>query len=133
MKWLFARVQRFERPFSPNYWVDGSQIKGWEQKNYLPGRSLVDTPFQLIKAGDFYRQTAERILYKPAIKEVAREWVKDIDELDTRGAYAFPRYDDTRRNHYLTDHVLIWQAIKSAKYLGVEIQMEKDYSPQCVQ
>ncbi|CAI0650372.1 unnamed protein product [Colletotrichum noveboracense] len=134
MKWLFKRASASGEPFCPHYWVDGTKIKGWKRNEYLPGKSLVDTPFQLIKAGDFSKSLNEEILHRSSLENIAKKWIETLKKLDKRGSYTFPRFDTApTRTFYLTDHVLIWQAIKSSERLGLNLPMTKDYSSECVQ
>ncbi|KAH0424493.1 hypothetical protein CcaCcLH18_11529 [Colletotrichum camelliae] len=133
MKWLFERVHRPRGYFGPHHWTDGSEIKGWQRTECFQGRSLADTPFQLIKAGDFHKYCEKGVLDKQCIREIVQSWTDSLDKLDVWRVSAFPRYDsELTRSFYLTDHVLIWQAIKSAEKMGAGPSKDKDFSAYCL-
>ncbi|KAF9882228.1 hypothetical protein CkaCkLH20_00264 [Colletotrichum karsti] len=137
IKWLFQEVNPSGKLFCPNYWINGEEITGWQQNEYLPQKSLVDAPFQFIKAGDFYELIGEKMpnVEAQAMRLALKAWVDDLDSINKLGLYAFPCYEeDTDREptqtFYLTDHALIWQALKSAENirLASKIKSQKDKS-----
>ncbi|KAJ4251044.1 hypothetical protein NW762_011694 [Fusarium torreyae] len=125
LRWLFEKAERSRGVFAPHYWVDGHEIIGWEKNDYLPGKALVDMPFQLIKAGDFQSLPKANEISegcKSVIKETASAWVEDLDQMNMLGLYAFPRFrNEPTHNFYFTDHVLIWRAIKAIESLKINL------------
>lgn len=109
----------------PNYWANGEEIHGWEDNPYLPKQTLVNAPFQIIKACTFIDMAGKSKfpLSTNKLKGIIEAWVKDLDGINRLGLDAFPRYDDEpTRSFYLTDHALIWQAVKSAEKLNLTPQ-----------
>lgn len=163
LKWIFQKANGSGGLFSPHYWVNGQEIDEWEDNSDHPGKSLVDTPFQIIKAGDFYEVlkrmrenkmkekmdenikeevkeevkegVKEEIMKeeREAVKGIVEVWIKDFDQTNKLGLYAFPRYREERTHKfYFTDHVLIWRAIKSAESLNPKqpLQVPEEASDQ---
>lgn len=122
VKWLLHKARRPGGQFSPNYWVNGEEITGWQESYSLPQKSLVNAPFQIIKACTYIDLVGKAKFPKSmdTLKGIIMEWVKDLDRVNKLGLYAFPRYDkEPTQSFYLTDHALIWQAIRSAEELGL--------------
>ncbi|KAL6923001.1 hypothetical protein FSST1_000275 [Fusarium sambucinum] len=121
LKWVFGREYRdlAGNVECPHTWVNGKGIDGWEENPCFP-EYLVDVPFQFIKAGDLYEYDKSYGVPDTAANAV-KAWIKDLDTKNKLGSYAFPR-DMKAPIHqfYLTDHVLIWQAIRSAEALGLK-------------
>ncbi|KXH26350.1 hypothetical protein CNYM01_13066 [Colletotrichum nymphaeae SA-01] len=136
LKWVFQRavsLKKSSMPFSPNYWTNGDEIDDWESSQWLPGRSLVDAPFQFIKAADFYERTEkkmpEELLTAAAI--AYHNWIYHLDKLEKSRKYAFPSYKASKdgkatKTFYLTDHALIWQALRSAELLNLPFGLVSD-------
>ncbi|KAL2672323.1 hypothetical protein Neosp_013027 [[Neocosmospora] mangrovei] len=125
LKWLFGKEYRnlSEDPFTPHCWVNGKAIDGWDNNPYLPSKSLVEVPFQIIKAGDFYARHKEWEVTKET-GAVVEAWIKELDQRNKLGRYAFPRYsNEPTHDFYFTDHVFIWRAIKSAESLGFKSKL----------
>ncbi|CAG1994742.1 unnamed protein product [Fusarium graminearum] len=131
LKWIFGREYRdlAGNTTCPHTWVNGKEIAGWEKSPYFPD-SLVDVPFHLIKAGDFYEYDTSNEFYQDigeacnipmTAGEAIKAWVRDLDTKNKLGYYAFPRNIKAPiHQFYFTDHVLIWRAIKSAEGLGLK-------------
>ncbi|KAG7047059.1 mg2+ transporter zinc transport protein [Colletotrichum scovillei] len=133
MKWVFQKAAKPWKPFCPNYWTNGDEIEGWESNAWLPRRSLVDAPFQFIKAADFYRRLKEDMPDKlmEQAKAVYKKWLCHLGEVEKSGKYAFPSYkasgDGKRtKTFYLTDHALIWQAARSAESMKLHVTTKND-------
>ncbi|KAK2770099.1 hypothetical protein CKAH01_04442 [Colletotrichum kahawae] len=138
MNWLFKDKAGSSRKtfFGPNYWVSGEEIEGWRNNEYLPSKSLVDTAFQIIKAGDFYKMSRESN-HITSIETTVDSWLEDLDKVTDWGHYMFPRYDSQpTRTFHLTDHALIWRAIRSAEDMNIRPHpglANRDYSSQSLQ
>ncbi|KAK7409438.1 hypothetical protein QQX98_008399 [Neonectria punicea] len=125
LKWLFGKEYRnlSENPSVTHCWVSGKVIDNWDENLYLPGKSLVEVPFQIIKAGDFYARHKKWEVPKEAGTAV-QTWINELDQRNRLGRYAFPRYrSEPTYNFYFTDHVFIWRAIKSAEILGFKSEL----------
>ncbi|KAI8711528.1 hypothetical protein NCS52_01416600 [Fusarium sp. LHS14.1] len=111
-------------PSSPHCWVSGKEIRTWDQNLYLPPKSLVDAPFQIIKAGDFFKRH-KGWQVPPQVGQAVHAWIKELDKTNKLGRYAFPRYSkEPTDSFYFTDHVFIWRAIKSAESLGLKEMLD---------
>ncbi|KAF5011725.1 hypothetical protein FDECE_2185 [Fusarium decemcellulare] len=124
LKWLFKTAERSQGFFAPHHWVNGAEITDWNDNPRLPGKSLVDTPFHIIKAGDFYQIQKDMGVSTDEVKVVVEAWVKDLDKSNKLGLYAFPRCrKEPFQNFYFTDHALIWRAIRSAEQLDLQPEL----------
>lgn len=124
LRWVFERAARPKGFFTPNYWVNGDEIVGWEDNAYLPGKSIVDTPLQIIKAGDFFKEFGYLPVPKQSVNSVVDSWVKDLDDNNKLGLYAFARHKkDPFQTFYFTDHALIWWALKCAEDLRPQLRL----------
>lgn len=152
LKWVFGEKYRnvASSPSCPHTWVNGQEIDGWKENQYLSSDSLVDAPFQLIKAGD-YKQYDSEWEVPEAAKRAVKTWVEELDPKNKLGCYAFPHdIEEPTHSFYLTDHVLIWRAAKSAELLGLKSELsvaiaqedgyqtkkkarKRDYSPSRIQ
>ncbi|KAK1656448.1 hypothetical protein BDP81DRAFT_488001 [Colletotrichum phormii] len=123
MKWIFEKAispKNQFRQFCPNHWTNGDDIDGWESSEWLPGKSLVDAPLQFLKAADFYKKLGKDMPEEPlrTARTAYMSWIRDLEKVEKSRKYAFPSYkpsDDRKptKTFYLTDHALIWQAVKS--------------------
>ncbi|KAF4959458.1 hypothetical protein FGADI_1679 [Fusarium gaditjirri] len=134
LKWLFEEDYRdlASDPSCPHIWVNGKEILNWKDSEYFPPASLVDAPFHLIKAGDFFEYDQGKTWKVPQSAGIAfQTWIKELDPKNKLGSYAFPRnMDDPTHSFYLTDHVLIWRAIKAAESLGLKSCLFVDITPE---
>lgn len=131
MIWLFLRHETLSESRNPHRWVNGDPISEWKDNKYLPAKSLVDMPFRIIMAGDFYKLfegfnkrfgAQENPL--ESVKKTIGNWIRNLDQTNRQRLYAFPRYrNESTRNYYFTDHAMIWWAIKSTEQLGLKSQL----------
>lgn len=131
LKWTFGLAKRSQGFFAPHYWINGEEFTNWENNEYLPGKALVDTPFQIIKVGEFKSLLGAGEIskeVKSSFKEVALAWIEDLDKCNKMGQYAFPRcrkeQSQQTDDFYFSDHVMIWRAIKAIE--GLEINLSHD-------
>ncbi|KAF4907114.1 hypothetical protein CGCF415_v007595 [Colletotrichum fructicola] len=132
MRWLFKTSNTSGKLFCPYYWVNGDEIEEWQLGDLLSRKSLVETPFQVLKVCDFYELSSDNFNGDDmqALERIVRTWIQEIynHKVNIPGLYAFPRYDtEPTRTFYLTDHAVIWQAIKSAEDIGIQLPA----SPEC--
>ncbi|KAM0321174.1 hypothetical protein ACHAPQ_009629 [Fusarium lateritium] len=124
LRWVFERAARPKGLFAPNYWVNGDEITGWEKNAFLPGKSLVNTPFQIIKAGDFFKEFGDLPFPKERVHDVVDAWVKDLDKNNKLGLYAFARHREAPfQTFYFTDRALIWWALKCAEDIRPQFRL----------
>ncbi|EXL42067.1 hypothetical protein FOCG_15422 [Fusarium oxysporum f. sp. radicis-lycopersici 26381] len=133
LEWIFdAKLRGLARdPSCPHTWIDGKEIAGWKWNQYFAAASLVDAPFHLIKAGDFFEYDQGNTWNVPrSVGEAFKAWLKELDPKNKLGSYAFPRdMDEPTHSFYLTDHVLIWRGIKSAESLELKSYLCADITP----
>lgn len=132
MRWLFKTSNTSGKLFCPYYWVNGDEIEEWQLGDLLSRKSLVETPFQILKVCDFYEMSSDDFDGDDmqALERIVRTWIQEIynHKVNIPGLYAFHRYDtEPTRTFYLTDHAVIWQAIKSAEDIGIQFPA----SPEC--
>lgn len=122
VKWLLDKARRPGGEWSPNYWVNGEEIQNWRDNPFLPRKSLANAPFQIIKACAFIDLVGkDKFPWSVSqLKHAIEAWIRDLDEINKLGMDAFPRHDNkSTQSFYLTDHALIWQAVKSAEKLDL--------------
>ncbi|KAL7967365.1 hypothetical protein HDV63DRAFT_412471 [Trichoderma sp. SZMC 28014] len=116
------------------YWATGQPIST-ERDSTLPQKSLMETPFYIIKVAEFCRIAEDReardeVQRKPKLIEIIRKWVASLDGENKHGLYSFPRPRKEAPIHsfYFPDHAIIWWATKSVEYLGLgqELQIERN-------
>ncbi|KAJ4127777.1 hypothetical protein NW768_008050 [Fusarium equiseti] len=125
LKWVFGEKYRnlASSPSCPHVWVNGKEIKGWKESQWVSSESLIDAPFQLIKAGD-YKECDNEWEVPKAAKRAIRAWIEELDPKNKLGCYAFPRdIKEPTHNFYLTDHVLIWRTAKCVESLGYKSEL----------
>lgn len=138
IRWLFKTSNTSGKLFCPYYWVNGDEIEEWQLGGLLSRKSLVDTPFQVIKVCDFYDMSSDDSDGNDmrALERIVRTWIQEIynHKVNIPGLYAFPRHDtEPTRTFYLTDHAVIWQAIKSAEDIGVQLPASSECSSKHIQ
>ncbi|KAK2778492.1 hypothetical protein CKAH01_11737 [Colletotrichum kahawae] len=136
--WLLQTANRSGMQLCPYYWVNGEEIEGWQLKTEYPGASLVQTPFHIIKICDFYKIRGEcfKVEDKCALERIVDKWVEEINNyrIDAPGLFDFRRHDsEPTRSFYLTDHAIVWQAIKSAEEMGLQLSLPRGWSSSNIQ
>ncbi|KAH7184717.1 uncharacterized protein B0J16DRAFT_303865 [Fusarium flagelliforme] len=125
---MAASLNLARNPSCPHSWVNGDEIDGWRDDIYLSNESLVDAPFQFIKAGD-YKEYDNGWEVPKAAKHAVRTWVEKLEQKNKLGCYAFPRdMEEPTHNFFLTDHVLIWRTAKCVELLGLKSELSVDIS-----
>ncbi|PVH69762.1 hypothetical protein DL98DRAFT_598382 [Cadophora sp. DSE1049] len=124
LEWLCNAEKTRSGCFAANYWVTGKQMvppMDWPDERWMPSDSLTDTPFQLIKAGEFAKYSgkqADADLAWRAAESVYQKWGEMLEKLDKRKCFAWPHSKrETVRVFRLDDHVWIWKALKSVEGL----------------
>lgn len=135
IKWVFQRTRSSVGISCPNYWTNGEEIEEWESSEWLPGRSLVDAPFQLIKAGDLHSRltkTGQSLSSDDmdGARRAFKHWIEDLKDIDKLDFSAFPSYKKRAarvpsETFYLTDHALVWRALKSAESMGLNSEFDE--------
>ncbi|KAI3546501.1 hypothetical protein CABS01_14682 [Colletotrichum abscissum] len=133
MNWVFQRAALSKNPFCPNYWTSGDEIEDWEDNFWLPRKSLVEAPFQFIKAADFYKRIDGEMPedHFQAARAAYNSWIRLLEKIEKSGKCAFPSYKDSDdgkpiKTFYLTDHALIWQAVRSAESMKLHSSPKDD-------
>lgn len=116
-----------------HYWATGQPMAA-EHDSSLFQKSLMETPFQIIKAAEFCRITKDsetlcEVRTNLKLVEIIKKWVETLDRENKHGVYAFPRPRKEAPIHsfYFPDHAIIWWAAKSVEDLGLseELQVKK--------
>jgi hypothetical protein len=135
-KWLYKNLQpeNGKKTFYPHYWANGEVIEGWDDRPFLRGRSLADTPFHIIKVAELYK-VAENSVIKTEIidkiKPIIQDWIKELDERNKQDKYAFPHFrEEPTHIFYFSDHVMIWRGLKSVEDLGMIEELKPSITDQ---
>jgi hypothetical protein len=119
LKWTFMQCEMKDNCFARNYWVSG---KIMPRTGQLAPDTPTDTPFQILKAFEYYRVFKSdegdvkfvTELLGGGSKERAMDWVAHIDRDNKRDAYAWRHLPTTDVGTFrLDDHVWIWNALKA--------------------
>lgn len=133
LKWITDQMETNAGLVDSQYWATGRPI-GTEHGSPLPQKSLMETPFHIIKVAEFCRiaedrEAREEVQRNPKLIEIIRKWVATLDGENKHGLYAFPRPRTEAPIHsfYFPDHAIIWWATKSVESLGLgqELQVER--------
>jgi hypothetical protein len=118
---LDSRGKKVGICFGANYWVTGKALS----RSATSAEVLTDTPFQLIKLADHGRvfETGSKPSHLGELKNLAQDWIQELDVENARKFYAFPRSGtDTKKlqEFRLEDHVWIWRALGAVKDIVLE-------------
>lgn len=117
--------------FRSSHWVNGTPIDLSQDPRFSPSRSLMDTPFQIIKTCGFIKTFRHSLdeRRKQLLNEQISLWAKDLAEEDRQGHFAFKRVvADGVGQYRLEDHVWIWTALKSVEELGLSAELQQETS-----
>ncbi|UKZ68575.1 uncharacterized protein TrAtP1_009600 [Trichoderma atroviride] len=132
LKWITGQMKAKAGIVESHYWATGKPIEA-KYGSSLPQKSLMETPFHIIKVAEFCRITKDKNALEEMRKNLGNtkiigNWVKTLDRENKHGLYAFPRPRKEAPIHsfYFPDHAIIWWAAKSVEYLGLgqELQIE---------
>ncbi|PON23822.1 hypothetical protein TGAM01_v207469 [Trichoderma gamsii] len=133
LKWITDQMETNAGLVHSQYWATG-RPRGAEPGSPFLQKSLMETPFHIIKIAEFCRTAEDReawdeVQRKPKFIEIIRKWVETLDGENKHGLYAFPRPRKEAPIHsfYFPDQAIIWWATKSVEYLGLgqELQVER--------
>lgn len=110
-----------------------------EGSSWMPGNALTDTAFQLIKVAEFAslypddgmkKAALDRIQIPSKIPAIFESWVKDLQNRDKRGYFAWSKHRTDDVNVFRLDyHIWIWKALKSVEDLGLSKQASSGDDP----
>lgn len=125
LKWITDQMETTDGLIDSHYWATGRPIRATADSP-LPKKSLMETPFHIIKTAEFCRiakdeNTRKEIGAKPEFKRIIKKWVEILDKENKHGVYAFsrPRKETPIHSFYFPDHAMIWWAARSVEYLGL--------------
>lgn len=102
--------------FTANYWVTGETQDHQDSDTWQPPNSVTDTAFQILKITEYasaYGNEALRSV-QPLLTKVFVAWLHDLDRLDPREKFAWPRpKQDGVVTFRLEDHFWVWKALKA--------------------
>ncbi|KAL1870727.1 hypothetical protein Daus18300_005047 [Diaporthe australafricana] len=118
LKWLhLTKRQKIGPRFGPNYWVSGELMAlPQSEHSWLADASLLDTAFQIMKAGTYMETQVEdeNDVSIRLMSAWAPSWLASLDKLDKRRKYAWPHAEVFGVNTFrLDDNVWIWRALKA--------------------
>ncbi|EKG14019.1 hypothetical protein MPH_08761 [Macrophomina phaseolina MS6] len=118
LKWVFENAERQNGTFGTHYWATGKLISETVSGLKLSAKMLSDTPFQIIKAADYYK-TFKDDTFNRHVQTCIKPWLEYLNRLDARKCFVFPRPTSAFTGEYrLDDHVWIWKALSSLEDLG---------------
>lgn len=127
LKWVFMNCEIKDHHFAKNYWVNG---KAMPRTGQLAPDTPTDTPFQILKAFEYYREfkveepgedkkLSEDMVFivdllQGGPKQSEMSWVRQIDLQNKRDSYAWRHLPTTDVGTFrLDDHVWLWNSLKA--------------------
>jgi hypothetical protein len=120
LEWISTKAEPWgDGTFAPHYWAIGRRINNLD---YLPSRSLIDTPLQLLKVGhilesdsdernrgvmnyqewlDYDEKLKERKRLVDELRPKVHSWIKAMHAANGRGTYTFSRILKSNRSYGL--------------------------------
>lgn len=115
--WRRANPEPFNSGhFAANLWVTGETQDDWDSDTWQPPNSVTDTAFQILKITGFATTYGDEALsaVQPLLTKVFVAWLHDLDRLDPREKFAWPRPKQDGVDIFrLEDHFWIWKALKA--------------------
>ncbi|KAJ4419820.1 hypothetical protein N0V82_004755 [Gnomoniopsis sp. IMI 355080] len=128
MEWLALVWEKSKpKPFTPgcftaNYWVTGEKMS-LESDTWQPSDSVTDTAFQVLKMTEFvktYPDAKPTEFVKSLLTQVFIAWLYDLDRLDYRNQFVWPRPKrDGVESYRLEDHFWVWRALLAMEELDM--------------
>ncbi|KAM6484140.1 hypothetical protein HDV62DRAFT_357523 [Trichoderma sp. SZMC 28011] len=126
LEWLFGE----DHGFSPHRWATGRAIAGWESNPTLSEKSVVDASFNIIKAADFYRISKATQDTIDDFRGDVNDWIEDLHRNNQDIEYVFPHSsEDLPLQFQLSDHAIIWRALKSLELIGLSSELKANTIP----
>ncbi|KAL6890938.1 hypothetical protein GGI43DRAFT_425386 [Trichoderma evansii] len=130
LKWITGQMETTDGLIDSHYRATGQPMTA-KQDSSLPQKSLMETPFYIIKVAEFCRitkdsETRSEVRTNLKLIEIIKKWVEMLDRENKHGVYAFPRPRKEALIHsfYFPDHAIIWWAAKSVEYLGLSENLQ---------
>lgn len=108
--------------FAANYWVNGSIMSRKGSPSWLPQDTITDTPYQILKLATWakFLPDVEREEVLILLRDIWVPWLYTLENLDKRGAFAWPHSRDDGINTFrLDDHVLVWRSLAELNSLNI--------------
>ncbi|KAK4070281.1 hypothetical protein Trihar35433_4748 [Trichoderma harzianum] len=126
LEWLFGE----DHGFSPHRWATGRAIAGWESNVTLSEKSVVDASLNIIKAADFYRISKATQDTIDDFRGDVNDWIEDLHRNNQDIEYVFPHSsEDLPLQFQLSDHAIIWRALKSLELIGLSSELKANTIP----
>lgn len=120
LRWLYKNA--LQNGLTSHYWASGEVMKS--QKIHLTKKSIMDIPFHIIKAADFYHIIADEYIPEDFVKEykdIFHCWISLLHLDNKNNEYVFPRSKDTTTHEFFfAEQAIIWRALKSGEKFGIE-------------
>jgi Mg2+ and Co2+ transporter CorA len=137
LTWLYKHA--LQNTLSSHYWASGKEIKpsvsariseNWNMD--ILKNSIVDTPFHIIKAADFFQIISDDDIQNEFIveyKEIFGRWTSLLHLDNKYKEYVFPHSKDTTiQEFYFSEQAIIWRAIKSGEAFGLDSAINMQHS-----
>lgn len=121
LQWISEKAELSDAGiFVANYWVTG-RIMGQQSPSWRPPNALTDTPFQIVKAGDYAEVFPEdEARAKAAVQRVYLAWLRGMAQANKRNSFAWPHAGESDVNVFrLDDHLWIWKALETIHKLDL--------------
>ncbi|KAL6825968.1 hypothetical protein J3E69DRAFT_355841 [Trichoderma sp. SZMC 28015] len=126
LEWLFGE----DHGFSPHRWATGRAIAEWESNPTLSEKSVVDASLNIIKAADFYRISKATPDTIDDFRGDVNDWIEDLHRNNQDIEYVFPHSsEDLPLQFQLSDHAIIWRALKSLELIGLSSELKANTIP----
>lgn len=120
--WLYKIT--LQNNLSSHYWTSGKAIKSERNNDFLAEKSIMDIPFDIIKAADFFQIIADQDIRENISIEyqsIFERWIGSLNLKDKNKEYVFPHSIEGKiYEFFFAEQAIIWRALKSGEEFGIQ-------------
>ncbi|KAK4070280.1 hypothetical protein Trihar35433_4747 [Trichoderma harzianum] len=135
LKWLRENLKLDQGAFSLKYGVSSTPMTNHDNNSNSHKQSLINTALHIIKAAEFHRvalvDEETKLDIANGFQPIVKDWIKLLDAKNKGRHFMFPNLREEMEQWVfdLSDHAVIWWAIKSAEELGLGAELRVDKIP----
>ncbi|PTB54328.1 hypothetical protein M431DRAFT_555750 [Trichoderma harzianum CBS 226.95] len=135
LKWLSENLKLDQGSFSLSYRASSTPITNHDNNPNSLKQSLIDIALHIIKAADFHRAALAdentKLDIVNGFRPIVKDWITILDAKNKGRHFTFPNLREEMDQWIfdLSDHAVIWWAIKSAEELKLGAELRADKIP----
>lgn len=132
LKWLCQNLNLDRGVIGLNYGVNSTPIAKHDNNPISLKKSLINTALHIIKAAEFRRVAVvdekTKLDIANGFQPIVKDWIKTLDAKNKGHHFAFPNLREEMEQWVfdLSDHAVIWWAIRSVEELGLDTELRVD-------